>query len=269
MPLSDKIKDTRFSKSVAGYAIKEVDGFVEEILPAVADYEKQLSALRVKLDAYESRADEIAKRESDAERLLCAAREESAKILRAAELEGKGIAAEAEAKASEITADAEARAAMLLSEAKKKAEAIIAAADAKGKETVAAASSAADKISCEAAAVRDECAAFEKHFREIVADTVKNLAAIRTEAPRVKAAQKPKKAEKKEPAEKQPENEPDVTRDYEFAGGKRVAAPEEKKTQRRLYDTVTVVYDSEDDFADVKKLKEALGKKEIKNPTDF
>lgn len=250
MPLSDKIKDIKFTKSVAGYAVKEVDGFIDGVLPAVMEYEREVSTLRVKLDAYERRADEIAKQEKEAARLLESARAEAERIV-----------ADAKSNAQKIVSLGEGAAAEKISAAEKKAAAIISAANKKGSEIVSLAKEKSDETNEKLTRLIGEYEEFEAKFRAEVAKTVKNLAAIRESAPKV---EKPKA--EAVPAPK--EEEPSEQKDYEFVGGKRVGTAEATKEmpRRKLYDTVTVTYDEEDDFSDIKKF---LGKKEIKNPTDF
>lgn len=252
MSLSDKIKDTRFTKSVAGYAVKEVDGFIDGILPAVMEYEREVSSLRVKLDAYERRADEIAKQEKEAARTLENAKEEAERII-----------AEAKTEAARIVASGEGAAAEKISAAERNAASLLDAASKKGEEIISASKEKSDEINEKVANLVGEYEEFEAKFRTEVARTVKNLAAIREGAPKAK---KPVVTEEKAPVQKS--EEPEETKDFEFVGGKRVGAAEATKEmpRRKLYDTVTVTYDSEDDFDDIKKF---LGKKEIKNPTDF
>ena len=248
MSLSNKIKDIKFSKSVAGYAIKEVDSFLDGMVTAAAEQESELSALRVKLEAYERRADEIAKKEKAAEDALENAKKESRRIISEAEKKAEHIVASGEGAAEEKKAAAD-----------KNAKEIIAAADKKGKEIVEAAKKEADRVNRTVAALVGEYEEFEARFRTEVAKTVKSLADIRNSAP------KTEEHVKEEPVKEEPVA-PD-TQDFEFVGGRRVKSEATKEMPRRkLYDTLTVTYDKEDDFADI---KEFLGKKEIKNPTDF
>ena len=60
------------------------------------------------------------------------------------------------------------------------------------------------------------------------------------------------------------------TRDFSFAGGKPVsAASAPEKTHRKLYETVNVTYENDDDFADVRKIMEDAPARKVKNPTHF
>ena len=256
MSLSEKIKNTRFAKSMAGYSSKEVDAFIDDILPQISEFEQQISVLRVKLDALEFRSDEISKRENEAERLLDAAKKEAEKIVSAAKERAAGIVAAGEKTAAEKMAAAE-----------KNAVAIVSAADKKGSEIVAAAEKKSGEINEKVAALVGEYEAFEAQFRKTVADTVKNFSAIRESAPKA-AAPKPLKKEATKPKVQAESNE---ARDYEFVGGKRAdtVSKAEEKSSRKLYDTVTVTYDTDDGYADIKKLKDSAQKKEIKNPTEF
>ncbi len=259
MSLSQKIKDVKFSKSVAGYASKEVDGFLGDILSSVCEAEQQLSSLRAKLDAYESRADEITKKENEAQKLLLAAKEESASIVSRAKNDANDIisAAEDEAKA-------------FLNEAEKNAKTILAIADKKGNAIIKEASAKAESINEKTAALTKECEAFENAFRAAVAETVKRLAAIRETAPAAVGIEKEENARAEEKPVKEQTDGGD-TRDYVFVGGKRIDSTEKpkEKTKRKVYDTLAVTYEGEDGFSDIQKIKKESGQKGIKNPTDF
>ncbi|MBR5539212.1 MAG: DivIVA domain-containing protein [Clostridia bacterium] len=253
MSLSDKIKDIKFSKSVAGYSTKEVDGFLDEIVSAVMEQEKEISALCAKTEAYENRAKDIEKKEKAAADTLEDAKNEARRIIGEAEKKAEHIVAAGEGAADEKRAAAE-----------KAAAEIITAADNKGKEILLAAKNEAERINETVAALVGEYEEFEAKFRTEVAKTVKNLADIRSSAPKTEKAEKTEK-KPEEPVKAEP-SVPD-TQDFEFVGGRRVPSEATKEMPRRkLYDTLTVTYDNEDDFADI---KEFLGKKEIKNPTDF
>lgn len=223
MSLSEKIKNTKFSKGVAGYSQKEVDGFMESTAVAVSELEHQLSGLRIKLDAYESRADEIRKKENEAKKLLDAARAEALRILDAAKEKANGI----------------------LSEAQKSAEGILAAAKENGAAIKEKADGEADETLKKAAAILKECDAFEAQFRAAVADTVKRLSVIRAASPSVPVKEEPKTVRRE------------------------VKPQKRERTERKPYDTLTVTYDSEDDYADIQKIKKEAGTRRIKNPTDF
>lgn len=265
MSLSEKIKNAKFSKGVAGYSVKEVDGFICDILPLVTECEQQLSALRVKLEAVEYQSDAIKKRENEAERMLEKAKSEAERIINEAKAIAKETVSQSETEALEKGDAAKRMADELLNTAKKNASAIIVSADKKGRETLAAANGNAEEINAKAEALSKEIRAFEENFRAAVADTVKKLSDIRASSPKAVPVMK---------AEPKTEKKADVieileTKDYEFAGGKQLSAKKAESSKRRLYDTVTVTYDAEDDFEDVKKIKNEGAKKEIKNPTDF
>lgn len=258
MSLSQKIKDVKFSKSVAGYASKEVDGFLSDILSSVCEAEREIISLRAKLDAHESRADEITMKENEAQEALLAAREEAVSIVNGAKSDAAGIISSAEDKAK-----------TLLNEAEKNAKTILAIADKNGNDIIKKANAKAESINEKTAALVKECESFENGFRTAVAETVKRLASLRENAPAVHTV-KAESAVANAQSEKKQTDEGD-TRDYAFVGGKRLDGEKKakKKTERKLYDTLAVTYEGEDDFSDIQKIKKESGQKEIKNPTDF
>lgn len=225
MSLSEKIKSTKFSKSVAGYSQKEVDAFLESTAAVSGELEQKISVLRTKLDAYESRADEIKKLENEAKRLLEGARCEARQIVLAAQKNAEEI----------------------LAKANDDANAILATADKNGKAIVSAANAEADEIARKSAAIVKECEDFEAQFRNTVASTVKKLSALRSGAPKITVTETPAVEEPKK-------SEPKAVRET---------------AKRKPYDTLTVVYDTDDDFADIQKIKSEAGERKIKNPTEF
>lgn len=295
MPISERIQNIKFSKSVAGYNAKEVEGFLGDLLPLVQEQEQLLSALRTKLDAMEKRTDEIAKQEKEAYRLLESARAEAESIIAAAEKKSDTIRREAEQTAEVKLRIAETSAAEKetiasrnardrVETAKKNAETILAAADRKGKAILAEAIAAANEEKQKAKVLSAECTVFESHFRTLVADTVRALAKLQENAPRipeiVPAAEMPKPV-----APPAPQAEPEAVaapvpaaeentepRDFAFAGGKPMydgVKATAEVPRRKLYDTVTVTYDNDDGFDDIRKLMEESSAKQMKSPTHF
>lgn len=298
MPISEKIQAVHFSKSVAGYTVKEVDGFFGDLLPLVQEQEQLLCGLRAKLEAMEKRADEIAEQEKEAQRLLQSARAEAESIIAAAEKKADVICREAEQtaevklriaekNAAEKEAAASKNAHDRVETAKKNAETILAVADRKGKAILDEATAAANEEKQKAKVLNAECTVFESHFRTLVSETVQALAKLQARAPLVPEVtpveEKPqpvppapqevpaaeeKVAETPAPAEKE-NTEP---RDFAFSGGKPVmtSAKAAEAPRRRLYDTVNITYESnEDGFDDIRKLMEESTAKQIKNPTHF
>ncbi|MBQ5390389.1 MAG: DivIVA domain-containing protein [Clostridia bacterium] len=195
MLLSEKLEQAKFSKSVAGYSVKEVDGFLGDFLPILREEEELMRVLRTKLSAFEAHIEEIEKREKEAYRVLEAAKEEAGNMLAAAKRNADTLVAEAkaaaalreqaaEARAAEQIDTAERRAAARLEEAKQNAEMILAAADRKGRTMLAEASSKATAQNQSTKALAAECIAFEARFRTLVADTVRALAALKDDAPK-------------------------------------------------------------------------------------
>jgi cell division septum initiation protein DivIVA len=261
MSLSEKIKNIRFSKGAIGYSVKEVDAFVGESLTLASDCEMKLHTLRAKLDAFECRTDEIAKREDEAAAVLEAAKKEAASIIGAAKAEGEKEIEKSRLAAEKIIEDAKADATEITVKAKVEARVLIEKAAEKSAE-----------INQKAAALVKTCECFEAQFRSEVAKTVKNLAEIKNNAPKVKA-ENPVKSEVKPEAFVEKAQEPMETQDYAFVGGRRLdtAFGGEKKQSRKVYDTLSVTYDSNFDgeFEDVKKIKEDILRKGIKNPVEF
>ena len=261
MSLSEKIKNVKFQKGAIGYSVKDVDAFTAECVQLAADYESQLHTLRAKLDAFQCRTDEIAKREDEAAALLDAAKKEAAAIIDAAKHEGEKEIAKSRLAAEKIIEDAKADATEITVKAKVEARVLLEKATEKSAE-----------INEKAAALVKECEDFEAEFRSEVAKTVKNLADIRKNAPKVGTV-KTIKAEVKTEAPAEKAKEPVETQDFAFVGGKRLDAPfsGDKKQSRKVYDTLSVTFDSDLDgeFEDVKKIKEDILRKGIKNPVEF
>lgn len=303
MSLSEKIAGTRFSKGVAGYTAKEVDGFIADILPLVKEQEQIITTLRAKLNALEERQEETAKREHDSYRLLEAAKNEAEKIISAASKNAAKVNKEAK-----ISAEAEARAADMrgremlekaaeeakacIDAAEKNAAKIIAAADAKGKEMLSEAKAAYQKELHCAEVLSGESAAFEARFRTLVAETAMSLSRLNEESTLPRAPKNAAEIELEQvpETENEPESEPEskteperiieelvperpheseIVTDIGFAGGKPLPSPSGKseRLHRRLYDTVTVTYEADDDFEDIKKIMR--DGKARKDPTDF
>lgn len=311
MLLSEKLAQAKFSKSVAGYATKEVDGFLGDLLPVLREEEELLRVLRTKLSAFEAHTEEIEKREREAYRVLEAAKQEAESMLAAARKNADAIVAEAkaaaevreraaEAHAAEQIATAERRSAERVDEAKKTAEMILAAADRKGRTMLTEASSRATAENQNAKALAAECVAFEARFRALAADTVRALAALRDNAPKEiptisvsqPGAVKERLAEKSSAEAKQRAAEPqpkaavqeatvpvapnnvknaEDTRDIMFAGGRPVPSEEVTREvpRRKFYDTVTVSYEDDDGFSDIRRLMEDANGVKKTNPTHF
>ena len=302
MHVSEKLEQAKFSKSVAGYSVKEVEGFLADLLLLVRDEEERVRALSVKLSAFEAQAAEIEKREQESLRLLEAARAEAEGVRIAAQRNADAIVAEAKAvaeareHAAKVHADeqikeAERRSAARVEEAKQNAEMILVAADRKGRTMLAESKSRATAESQNARALAAECAAFEARFRALAADTVRALAALKEEAPKPivtvsepapiaaepvqKATRKEQAAEKvaeKASAPEKEEPKAPVVQDVPFAGGQPVSAytkETDRVSSRKLYDTVTVTYEEDDGFSDIRKLMgDTQGKKQT-NPAHF
>lgn len=290
MPISEKIQKASFSKSMAGYTAKEVDAFLGDLLPLAMEQEQTITTLRAKLSAMEARTEEIAHLEKEAYRLLEKAREESARIVAAAEEKARVLRTEAEQtaevklqiaekNATELVASAEHTARTSIDTAKKTAETILHTADQKGKAQLREAAEVANAEREKARKLTAECTAFEAKFRTLVADTAHALAKLQAEAPAIptpapippapKAAEPPKPTEPPKTAEPEEPKVPE-TRDFSFAGGKPMAAaPSAEKPRRKLYDAVTVTYDAEDGFDDIRKLMEEKTNGQAKNPVHF
>lgn len=289
MPISERIQKASFTKSMAGYTAREVDAFLGDLLPLVLEQEQLISALRAKLGAMEARTEEIAQQEKEAYRLLERAREEADRILLAAEEKARAVRAEAEQtaesklqsteqKAAELLAAAEKTARTSVAGAKKTAETILSTADQKGKAQLAEVAAFVETEREKARRLTAECTAFEARFRTLVTDTAHAIASLQTTAPQipvsapVPTAVKPT-ASASAPTASAPapkKEEIPETRDFSFAGGKPVsAASAPEKTHRKLYETVNVTYENDDDFADVRKIMADAPARKVKNPTHF
>lgn len=316
MLLSEKLEQAKFSKSVAGYAVKEVDGFLGDILPVLREEEELMRVLRTKLSAFEAHTEEIEKREQEAYRVLEAAKQEAESMLVAARKNAGAIVAEAkaaaeareraaDAHAAEQLQNAERRSAERIDEAKKTAEMILAAADRKGRTMLAEAQARATAQSQSAKALAAECVAFEARFRTLAADTVRALSELKDDAPKPivtqsasqiaaepilqqsarmaqpeTPAQPPQRAVPPAPVPESPKaestpaapEEESAARDIPFAGGQPISAytgASEKPSGRKLYDTVTVSYESDDGYEDIRKLMEDTSGKKPTNPAHF
>lgn len=277
MTISEKFENIKFTKSVAGYTQKEVDGFIADILPFVREEEQLLVALRVKLEAFEGKSEEIRQKEQEAYRLLEAAKEEAKIIVATAKKSAEDITAEARvaaevqqraasARAAETIADADAKANSRINEANAAAERIIATADAKGRELLEKVKAVYDEEERKAKALANECVAFEDRFRTIVADTAKALARLKEETPvpyeEVKKAPEVHKEEppavQEEVAALETEVEVPVTVSRAKKGESHV---------RKLYDTVNVTYENEED--DFSQIRDIMNGKGAKSPTHF
>ena len=297
MSLSEKISEVQFPKAIAGYNTKEVDSFVSDILPYVREMEQTVNILQTKLGAFEEKQEELSQREQESYNLLEAAKKEAEIIVATARqqacdiVDDAKISAEAElrvaaVKAEEqlIKADKEAKA--RVNTANSNAEKIITVADAKGKAMLSDAKRAYDEVMRRAEALSGESASFETRFRTLVAETALALARLREESKLPKAEKKAETADAKPEPEPdpEPEIEPETTpiddapeaevtsnyaTDYEFAGGKPLnsSAERSERPQRRLYDTVSVTYENDDDFDDIKNI--IRDGKNCKSPTHF
>ncbi len=194
MGICDQLRGAKFSKGVAGYNPKEVDGFLADILKFAEQNEQLLSALQVKLDAYESRRAEVDRQEREAYRLLEAARTEALKITDAAKSEAARLTGEAARKAEKILSDAETRAEKISAEvgkrlaeqqqaAKQSADKILASADQQGKTLLAESRAQAAVAEQNAAELVLRTKTFEARFRALVADTIRALSELEAEAP--------------------------------------------------------------------------------------
>lgn len=262
MAISDRIQNAKFSKSMAGYSAKEVDAFLDDLLPIVREQEQLLQAMRAKLLTLDKRSEEIAKQEAEAERKIALAEAKAEEILAAAEK----AAAEKLEKAAE-------GARLLEAEAAKNAERILAAADRQGKGTLAEAITAANAERESANAIRAEYTVFESRFRALVADTARALAALQEEAPKAASLKAVPVAEAKPEPKEEPKEapreapSPEETQSISFAGGRPMPNGAAKTpSSRKPYDTLSVTYDDADDFADVQSLMRG---KKVKNPTHF
>lgn len=262
MAISDRIQNAKFSKSMAGYSAKEVDAFLDDLLPIVREQEQLLQAMRAKLLTLDKRSEEIAKQEAEAERKIALAEAKAEETLAAAEK----AAAEKLEKAAE-------GARLLEAEAAKNAERILAAADRQGKGTLAEAITAANAERESANAIRAEYTVFESRFRALVADTARALAALQEEAPKATSLKAVPVAEAKPEPKEEPKEapkeapSPEETQSISFAGGRPMPNGAAKTpSSRKPYDTLSVTYDDADDFADVQSMMRG---KKVKNPTHF
>ncbi len=293
MPISEKIQKASFSKSMAGYTAREVDAFLGDLLPLALEEEQLVSALRAKLGAMEARVEEIARQEKEAYRLLERAREEAERIVAAAEEKARGVRTEAEQtaelrlqnaekQAAELVASAEATARTSIDTAKKTAETILSTADQKGKTLLAEAAAFANAEREKAQRLTTECTAFEGKFRTLVSETAHALAKLQAAAPEIpaptpvptvkKPVEKPVETPQPAPAavpETPKASEEPTARDFTFAGGKPIGVDHADKPRRKLYDTVNVTYDTDEDFDGIRKLMEEAPKPRVKNPTHF
>ncbi len=292
MSVSEKLTDIKFTKSVAGYSAKEVDGFVNDLLPLAKEQEQLLLALKVKLDAFEAQRDEIQGKEQKARQLLEAAKKEAEIIVATAKKEAETINSEAHvasevqlraatSRAAEIMADAEKNAAQTVLEAEKNADKIIRAADAEARAMIEKVKAYSEEERRKAQGLSNECAAFEARFKALVCDTESAIAALRESAPvapKVTEAKKPEPKVTSEPkeeifkekaAEPAVREEPKEVQDFEIVGGVPYAQMQKKEPsqKRHLYDTVNVTYDDGDDFSDIRRIMENGEKR--KSPTHF
>ncbi|MBQ8836150.1 MAG: DivIVA domain-containing protein [Clostridia bacterium] len=296
MPLSEKFTDIKFTKSVAGYAQKEVDGFINDVLPLVKEQEQQLAALKAKIAAFEAERDEISAREHESYRLLEAAKKESDIIIATAKKRAVAIESEAQtasevqhrastARAGDIIASAEKKATALVNDAEINAKKIIQTADATARAMLEKVKEHCDSETAKAQRLSDECAAFEARFKAVVAETANTFAKLKEQtplpakAPEIKAKKEPTPAKnvreelpKVQPAAEvesdERENSPEEMHDIEIVGGKPVTLQQKKtQTPRRLYDTLQVTYDDDDDFSEISEIMKRSDKR--KSPVDF
>lgn len=308
MKISEKLRDAKFSKSIVGYATKEVDGLIDDLILRAQENEYTLEEQRAKLAAFEARTEAIAQKEAEAARLLESAKEEAKRIVSEAQTRAADLLQNARQSAEEITdaakyraesalAEGERRAAKCAADAKEKAELVLAAADRRGKLMLAEAKEKADAQTGKAAELAAVCETFENRFRAIVADTVKALHAHNASAPVPAALAKPAPAPKPvQPAPKKPQpepetpvsatkpaekpstegetgkNEPAAQTDYTFAGGKLFSDPTLRDSgapKHHLYDTVQVSYEADDGYEDIRRLMESAEDAPRKGPTGF
>ncbi len=283
MSISEKLTDIKFTKSAIGYSVKEVDGFVSDLLPLVKEQQQQFLVLKAKLEALENQRDEIADKEKQAHRLLEAAKKEAEIIVASAKKTAEDKAKEAElggevqlraatARAGEIIADAEKKAKALESEAQASVEKILHAADAEAKAIIERVKAYSKEETRKAQELSNECAEFEKNFKELVARTAAELAAIKESTP-LPAKEKvteekeaPKSAEEvTEPAAEEPAAEELKARDVSP-----MAVPQKAQTaKKRLYDAVPVTYEDESDL-DFTDIRDIMKRTEMrKSPTHF
>lgn len=308
MSLSEHLHTARFAKGAIGYNTREVDAFLAEAINAAEQDAATLRTLRAKLDAFEGKSAEIARRENEAYRLLAAAKEEAEKLRTAAEARAEAIVAEANARAeaTEATAashataterEAERQAAETVGNAKQNAAMILAAADKRGRECLAEAERGAAVVRAEAEMLARRSAEFEEKLRGLVAETVRALAALNATAPvsavvehtaasaptaQTSSAEttdatigaRPRRTDRLRTETVAPaasSAEAAMVHDYAFAGGKLLGtdgAPS-AAAPRKLYDTVSVTYDGGDGYDDIRRLMETVSERKLKDPTDF
>ena len=121
MITAQDIREKTFEKSTfGGYAMNEVDDFLDEMANDVMSSQKEIATLRAKMKVL------VDKIEEDRN-----AREDINKVLITAQRTARGIEEESQAKADAILADAQAKADAILSEAQAKADTLLADAQAK------------------------------------------------------------------------------------------------------------------------------------------
>ncbi len=121
MITAQDIREKTFEKSTfGGYAMNEVDDFLDEMANDVMSSQKEIATLRAKMKVL------VDKIEEDRN-----AREDINKVLITAQRTARGIEEESQAKANAILAEAQAKADAILSEAQAKADALLADAQAK------------------------------------------------------------------------------------------------------------------------------------------
>ena len=119
----------------------------------------------------------------------------------------------------------------------------------------------------------------------MVAETANTFAKLKEQtplpakAPEIKAKKEPTPAKnvreelpKVQPAAEvesdERENSPEEMHDIEIVGGKPVTLQQKKtQTPRRLYDTLQVTYDDDDDFSEISEIMKRSDKR--KSPVDF
>ena len=265
MSVSETLQNVQFSKSIAGYAQKEVDALLAELLPFVKEAEERMVMQEAELAAWNKRVSEIENSKKQAEDAVQSAKREAAKLI-----------AEANKTAEALLSDARERAARTEAAAKKNAEKILAAADGHGKEIVRAAKTRADAEESRAAKTVRELSLYASRARTLMHNAEAALDALEATAPQAADA-------KEQPAERasapKPESEPKATlnpntesveaHDYRFVGGQPLG---DRRTsqKRKPYDALNVSYEepADDGFADVKKIMDSRVKGK-KDPTDF
>ena len=306
MSVSERFEDIKFTKSVAGYSTKEVDGFINDIIPLIKEQEQILVGLRAKLEAIEFKRGELQEKEHQAYALLEAAKREAKIIVASAKNEAANMLSEASvsaqaqtraatSRAAQIISDAEGKSSAILSDAKQNSEKIIVSADTEARAMLEQVKEYCADETHKAQKLSNECAAFEASFKALVAKTATELARIREKAPLPVTADVEVKSEKviapavskaetkaeEAPLPPEPKVEPvavmeapvlteneNSTTDVAFAGGRPTEQIKKKTSvKRRLYDTVTVTYDDEEEFSSVKDVMKK--KPTLKSPVHF